>query len=49
MQQLNNPIVKDLLVPVFLFHLELLDDGLYVIGAGIHECGCRLLLIRRHL
>ena len=26
-QKLNNPIVNDLPGPIFLFHLELLDDG----------------------
>ena len=47
-QQLYNPIVKDVPILIFLLHLELLYNRMYVIGAGLYECGWRLRSIRRH-
>ena len=47
-QKLNNPIVKIILVPFYMCHLELRDDGLHVIGAGLYECSWRLRSFLRH-
>ncbi len=46
-EHLNDTIVKDLLVPVLLLLLKLLDDRLHVVGAVLSE-GHRLRSIRRH-
>ncbi len=48
MEHLNDTIIKDLLVPLLLLLLKLLDDRLHVVGAVLPEGSRHLHSIRRH-
>lgn len=47
-EHLNDTIIKDLLIPVLLLLLKLLDDRLHIVGIVLSEGSRRLRSIRRH-